>query len=64
MADANAAANLKPMTVFGHGSGPNPKKVTIVLEALKIPYEVKSMEFGDGPNGVKVDCTNLVIIDI
>ncbi|CCG83462.1 Glutathione-s-transferase theta [Taphrina deformans PYCC 5710] len=53
MASANASANLKPMTVFTHSSGPNPKKVLLVLEALKIPYKTEDKEFGDGPNGVK-----------
>lgn len=62
MASANVSANLKPMTVFSHDRGPNPKKVLLVLEALKIPYKVIEKEFGDGPNGVKVDRRNDVVL--
>lgn len=53
MASANAAADLKPMTIYCHAGGPNPKKVLILLEVLKIPYTIKMKEFGDGANGVK-----------
>jgi len=45
--------NMKPLTLHAHNTGPNPYKVAIVLEALKLPYEVKIWEFGDGENGVK-----------
>lgn len=54
MASSNASADLKPMTVYIHGSGPNPRKVLILLNALSIPYKSVPMEFGDGKNGVKV----------
>ncbi|KAK0391244.1 hypothetical protein NLU13_0745 [Sarocladium strictum] len=32
-------ADIKPITVYNHPSGPNPKKVFIVLEELELPYE-------------------------
>lgn len=32
-------SDIKPITVYVHGRGPNPKKVTIYLEELGIPYE-------------------------
>ncbi|KAL9041837.1 MAG: hypothetical protein Q9214_003969 [Letrouitia sp. 1 TL-2023] len=44
---------MKPLVLHAHTSGPNPYKVGIVLESLKIPYEVKLWEFGDGENGLK-----------
>lgn len=44
---------MKPFTLHAHSTGPNPYKVAIVLEALKLPYDVKMWEFGDGENGVK-----------
>jgi len=31
----------KPITLYGHASGPNPWKVAIVLEELHIPYTMK-----------------------
>ncbi|KAG4437564.1 hypothetical protein IFR05_006951 [Cadophora sp. M221] len=37
----------KPITLYGHTSGPNPWKVAIVLEELNIPYEHKLLEFPD-----------------
>ncbi|CAI7587145.1 unnamed protein product [Penicillium crustosum] len=36
---------MKPILLYGHHAGPNPKKVIMVLEELKIPYEVKLLEF-------------------
>lgn len=44
---------MKPLLLHAHTSGPNPYKVGILLENLKIPYEVKLWEFGDGENGLK-----------
>ena len=45
--------DLKPLTLHAHRTGPNPYKVAILLSYLKLPYEVKLWELGDGPNGVK-----------
>lgn len=36
---------MKPITLYGHHAGPNPKKVIMVLEELEIPYEIKLLEF-------------------
>jgi glutathione S-transferase len=43
----------KPIVLYSHTTGPNPKKVAILLEELNIPYRLVSKEIGDGPNGVK-----------
>ncbi|KAJ4256244.1 hypothetical protein NW762_009324 [Fusarium torreyae] len=47
------SSDLKPLVLHAHGTGPNPFKVAMLLEALSIPYEVKLWQFGDGPGGVK-----------
>ncbi|KGO75765.1 Glutathione S-transferase, N-terminal [Penicillium italicum] len=39
--------SLKPITVYGHGPGPNPWKVIMVLEELNIPYTHKIINFPD-----------------
>lgn len=39
--------SLKPITLYGHGPGPNPWKVVVVLEQLGIPYENKAIAFPD-----------------
>lgn len=36
---------IKPIVLYGHHAGPNPKKVVMVLEELKVPYESKLLEF-------------------
>lgn len=36
---------MKSITLYGHHAGPNPKKVVMVLEELKIPYESELLEF-------------------
>ncbi|KAK3065222.1 hypothetical protein LTS18_005639 [Coniosporium uncinatum] len=37
----------KPITLWSHGTGPNPWKVAIVLEELGVSYETKFMDFPD-----------------
>ena len=39
--------SLKPVTLWGHDSGPNPWKVAIILEELHIPYTFKRIDFPD-----------------
>lgn len=44
---------MKLLMLHAHSTGPNPYKVAVVLEALKLPYNVTMWEFGDGEHGVK-----------
>ncbi|KAG4026937.1 hypothetical protein MFRU_035g00880 [Monilinia fructicola] len=37
----------EPITLYSHATGPNPWKVAIILEELKIPYTTKFMEMAD-----------------
>ncbi|KAI9054968.1 hypothetical protein LZ554_002111 [Drepanopeziza brunnea f. sp. 'monogermtubi'] len=37
----------KPITLYGHASGPNPWKVAIILEELGVPYTQKIMDMAD-----------------
>lgn len=39
--------SLKPITLYGHGAGPNPWKVIMVLEELNIPYTHQIVDFAD-----------------
>ncbi|KAJ5638308.1 Glutathione S-transferase-like protein OpS6 [Penicillium lividum] len=39
--------SLKPIVLYGHGPGPNPWKVVMLLEELNIPYENKIVDFAD-----------------
>ena len=39
--------SLKPITVWGHATGPNPWKVIMILEELDIPYIHKFISFPD-----------------
>ncbi|KAI4745203.1 thioredoxin-like protein [Aureobasidium sp. EXF-12298] len=41
------SSNIKPLILHAHTTGPNPIKIAIALEKLKLPYEVKLWEFGD-----------------
>ena len=46
--------NIQHLLLHAHDTGPNPIKVTIALEFLQVPYEIKLWEFGDDPlKGVK-----------
>lgn len=45
--------SLKPLTLHAHGTGPNPYKVAIVLEALNLAYTVKLWDFSSTSAGVK-----------
>jgi glutathione S-transferase len=33
--------SLKPITLYGHATGPNPWKVAMIFEELDLPYEMK-----------------------
>ncbi|MCJ1228526.1 hypothetical protein MMC12_005187 [Toensbergia leucococca] len=44
---------METLILHSHESGPNPYKVAILCEALKLPYHIKLWEFGDADNGVK-----------
>lgn len=39
--------SLKPIKLYGHGPGPNPWKVLMVLEELNIPYDSIAVEFAN-----------------
>jgi len=40
-------SSIKPITLYSHGTGPNPWKVVIILEELGIPYTTKFIDMGD-----------------
>ncbi len=48
-----STTNLKSLVRHALEIETNPFKVTITLELLSIPYNVKLWEFGDGYRGVK-----------
>lgn len=37
----------KPILIHGHGRGPNPWKVVLILEELGVPYEVQNWDFSE-----------------
>jgi glutathione S-transferase len=39
--------SLKPITIYGHASGPNPWKVDALCRELDIPYETTYMDMAD-----------------
>lgn len=38
-------AATQPLILYSHNTGPNPWKVAIILEELKVPYETKFLDF-------------------
>lgn len=47
-------SDLKPLLLHAHPTAPNPIKIAIALECLRIPYTIKIWEFNDNPRtGVK-----------
>ncbi|KAH8891191.1 glutathione S-transferase [Thozetella sp. PMI_491] len=47
-------ASIKPLLLHAHSTGPNPIKIAIALEMLKVPYNLQLWQLGDNPeNGVK-----------
>ena len=40
-------SNLQPLVLYGHrGPGPNPIKVAIILEELKLPWNIVEIQMG------------------
>ena len=47
-------SDLQPLTLHAFASSPNPLKIGIALDLLKIPYNIQIWDFGDDPRrGVK-----------
>ena len=47
-------SELQPLTLHAFASSPNPLKIGIALELLKVPYNIQIWDFGDDPRkGVK-----------
>ena len=45
---------MQPLTLHAHATGPNPIKIALALEALRLPYTIQQWQFGDDANnGVK-----------
>lgn len=38
---------LKPLKLYSHAGGPNPWKVSIILNELNVPYETQVMDFAE-----------------
>ena len=38
---------ILPLTLWDHWGAPNPYKVCIILEALKLPYKTNLLEFSE-----------------
>ena len=38
---------MLPLILWGHWGAPNPYKVCIILEALKLPYKINLLEFSE-----------------
>jgi glutathione S-transferase len=39
--------SMKPLKLWGHWGAPNPYKVCIVLESLKLPYQIHELELSE-----------------
>lgn len=54
MSDSSGTANLKPLILHGFATSPNPAKIAMALELLKVPWQMQIWEFGHDPErGVK-----------
>ena len=48
------SADLQPLILHAFATSPNPLKIAIALELLRLPYKLQIWDFGDDPvNGVK-----------
>ena len=51
---SDSRTDLKPLILHAFSTSPNPLKIGIALELLKLPYDIKIWDFGDDPRkGVK-----------
>jgi len=48
-----ASVASKPIILYSHTHGPNPWKIAILFEELKLEYTPNYLEMGNGQNGVK-----------
>jgi glutathione S-transferase len=39
--------SMKPLELWGHWGAPNPYKVCIVVESLKLPYQTHELELSE-----------------
>ena len=45
---------MQPLILHAHATGPNPIKIALALESLRLPYTIQQWQLGDDPNnGVK-----------